>query len=165
LKIFRAWLLLLALLASSQAFAQQTQTTSPVSLGAGASFIGNVGAFPTPATNGALSWYNLQPTASTNANNIKASAGVVYNVAAFNNSATINYLRLYNVSGAPTCTSATNLVYQQIIPATTVAAAVVDIPLGITFSTGIGICVTAGYGGTDSTVATASALLVNVGYK
>lgn len=36
---------------------------------------------------------------------------------------------------------------------------------GITFSTGISICVTGGYGQTNTTNATASAISLNVGYK
>lgn len=120
-----------------------------------------------PGTAGGLSWYFVQPTASDNHVNIKNGAGQVYHVAATNNSATINYLRLYNAaSGFNGCNSATNLVAQWAVPASTSGAGfVADIAQGITFATGISICVTSGYATNDTTNATASAMSVNVGYK
>lgn len=120
-----------------------------------------------PGTSGGLSWYNVEPAASDNHANIKNGAGVVYHVAVTNNSATVNYLRLYNAAtGFNGCNSATNLIFSMIIPASTSGAGFVeDIAMGITFSTGISICVTSGYGQTNTTNATASAIEVNVGYK
>ena len=109
--------------------------------------------------------YFLQPTASTNANNVKASAGSVYWVLVMNNSATVNYLRLYNTAGAPTCSSATNLVTQIMIPAsTTVGGVSIPFLYGLPFSSGIGICVTSGYATTDVTNATATSMAVTIGY-
>ena len=123
-----------------------------------------VGSSPSPATSGGLSVYFLQPTASTNANNIKASAGQVYKIDIFNNSATVHYLRLYNTATTGTCNSATGLVGQWIIPGSTTGAGVSSSwDLGIAFSAGIALCVTSGYDGTGN--ATASALMVNIGYK
>jgi hypothetical protein len=119
-----------------------------------------------PAATGGLTTYFLQPIAGTNSTNIKASAGTVYHVSVTNNSATVNYLRFYNTSSAPTCTSATSLVYQLAIPASTSGAGFVqDISAGLAFSTGIGICVSSGYATTDATNATATAISLTIGYK
>lgn len=120
-----------------------------------------------PRTSGGLSVYFLQPTASSNQNNIKNGAGQVYKISVTNNSATVNYLRLYNAaSGFSGCNSATNLVYQMAIPASTSGAGYSDSwDYGIAFSTGISICVTSGYATNDTTNATASAMSVNIGYK
>jgi hypothetical protein len=120
-----------------------------------------------PGTTNGLTFYNLEPTASDNHANIKNGAGLVYHIAATNNSATINYLRLYNAAtGFNGCNSATNLQWEVEIPASTSGAGFVeDIAEGITFATGISICVTGAYGQTNTTNATASAIEVNVGYK
>lgn len=118
-------------------------------------------------TSGGLSVYFVQPTASDNHVNIKNGAGQVYKISVTNNSATVNYLRLYNAaSGFNGCNSATNLVYQMAIPASTSGAGYSDSwEFGMAFSTGISICVTSGYPTNDTTNATASAMSVNVGYK
>jgi hypothetical protein len=124
-------------------------------------------AAPTPVTSGGLSVYFVQPAASDNHVVIKAGAGQVYKITAMNNSATVNYLRLYNATtGFNGCNSATNLVYQGQIPASTTVGGLSDSwDLGMAFSTGISICVTSGYATTDTTNATASAMSVNIGYK
>jgi hypothetical protein len=120
-----------------------------------------------PATAGGLSIFFLQPTASDNHAVIKAGAGQVYKITAFNNSATVNYLRLYNATtGFNGCNSATNLVYQAQIPASTSVGGFSDSwESGMAFATGISICVSSGYAQTDTTNATATAMSVNVGYK
>ncbi len=121
---------------------------------------------PVPAASGGLTTYFLQPTASTNSVNVKATAGQVYWVLAENNSATVNYLRLYNTSSAPTCSSASLLITQIQIPASTSVGGVnIPLPFGIPFSTGIGICVTSGYATTDTTNATATAISLTIGYN
>lgn len=117
-----------------------------------------------PVASGGLSIYFVQPTASDNHVNIKNGAGQVYKISVTNNSSTINYLRLYNAaSGFNGCNSATNLVYQMAVPAS--SGFVDQWDMGMPFSTGISICVTSGYATTDTTNATASAMSVNVGYK
>lgn len=124
-------------------------------------------AVPTPAASGALTTFFLQPTASDNHANIKNGAGTVYHIRATNNSATINYLRLYNAAtGFNGCNSATNLVTQIAVPASTSGAGFVDDnAIGDAYSTGISICVTSGYATTDTTNATASAMSITISYK
>jgi hypothetical protein len=118
-----------------------------------------------PIVASTMSSYFLQPTAGTNANNVKASAGSVYWVLVMNNSGTVNYLRLYNTAGTPTCSSATNLVTQIMIPAsTTVGGVSIPFLYGLPFTSGIGICVTSGYATTDVTNATATSMALTIGY-
>lgn len=120
-----------------------------------------------PTTANGLSNYVVEPAASDNHATIKAGAGQVYSIAVFNNSATINYIRLYNATTAFNgCNSATNLVWEGNIPASASGAGFIyDVSQGISFSTGISICVTGGYGQTNTTSATATAMSVNVSYK
>lgn len=146
-------------------YAQQVDLASYA--GAPVSVTNPVFAALAPTTSGGLSNYNIQPAASDNHAVIKAGAGQVYKIEAFNNSATVNYVRLYNATtGFNGCNSATNLVWQGIIPASTSGAGLSASWMpGIAFATGISICVTSGYAQNDTTNATASALIVNVGYK
>lgn len=126
-----------------------------------------VQAQPTPVTTGGVSVYFVQPTASDNHVVIKAGAGQVYKIMVTNNSATVNYIRLYNATtGFNGCNSASNIVYQAAIPASTTVGGLADSwDLGMAFALGISICVTSGYATTDTTNATASAMSVNIGYK
>lgn len=127
---------------------------------------GNVG--EVPLTAGGLSTFVLEPAASDNHTNIKNGAGQVYGILAFNNSATVNYWRLYNAaSGFNGCNSATNLVLEGHIPASTSDAGfVIPIPGGgVAFGTGISICVTSAYGQTAVTNATALAISLDILYK
>ncbi len=121
----------------------------------------------TPSTSGGLTTFFLQPTASDNHAVIKAGAGQVYYILAMNNSATVNYLRFYNATtGFNGCNSATNLVTQVQIPASTSVGGVsIPLPIGLPFSTGISVCVTSGYATNDTTNATATAMSVTIGYN
>lgn len=130
--------------------------------------IGNTSFGVAPTTSGGLTPSTFQIAASDNHTNIKASAGQVYHISVTNNSATLAYLRLYNAgSGFNGCNSATNLLYQMIIPANTSGAGYVeDISMGLGgFTTGISMCVTGGYATNDTTAAPANAIIVNIGYK
>ncbi len=121
----------------------------------------------TPQTAGGLLGFILEPAASDNHTNIKNGAGQVYHIIAFNNSATVNYIRLYNAgTGINGCNSASNLVWEGHIPASTSDAGFSEpIPEGLAFAAGISICVTSGYGQTNTTNATASAISIDVLYK
>ncbi len=154
-------------------------TTINAALPAGTNLLGKVGIDQTtpgttnavqevPGTAGGQSWFFLQPAASDNHTVVKNGATQVYNIIFNNNSATVNYLRLYNVgTGFNGCNSATGLVAQFQIPASTQVGGMV-IPIaggGIAFATGLSICVTSLYATTDTTAATASAMSINIGYK
>lgn len=122
---------------------------------------------PLAATTGGVSVYNVQPGASDNHANIKNGAGQVYKISVTNNSANVNYIRLYDAgTGFNGCNSATGIKYSNAIPASTSIGGILDQwDVGMSFSTGISICVSSGYAQTDTTAATASAMNVNIGYK
>jgi len=111
---------------------------------------------------GGLTKFTLQAAASTNATSIKASAGTVYHIEGFGTSATPAWVTFYNTAGAPTC--GTGIVWQTIIPGvSTGAGGIMDIAKGLDFSTGIGICITTGIGGTGAVAA--GTFVLNIGYK
>lgn len=129
-------------------------------------FVTNANA-PSPTTTGGLTTFFLQPAASDNHTVVKNGAGQVYFVLAENNSATVNYLRFYNAgTGFNGCNAATNLVSQIQIPASTSVGGIsIPLPFGISFATGISICVTSGYATNDTTNATATAISLTIGYN
>jgi len=126
-----------------------------------------LGIFETLKTAGGYSTFFLQPAASDNHATVKNGSGQVYHITAQNNSATINYLRLYNAgTGFNGCNSATNLVMQVQIPASTsVGSFDASYTAGVPFGSGISICVTSGYATNDTTNATATAMSVTILYN
>lgn len=135
---------------------------SPLQMKGGALFVQ-----PVPGTANGLTAYVVEPGASDNHVVIKAGAGTVYHVFATTKHTAAQYMRLYNATtGFNGCNSATNLQWEGIIPAASTGAGLVeDIGMGLSFATGISICVTGAYGNTDTTNATASVTTVNVMYK
>ncbi len=125
------------------------------------------GVIPTVTTSGGMTSFFVQPTASDNHTVVKAGAGQVYYVLAMNNSATVNYLRFYDATtGFNGCNSASNLITQIQIPASTSVGGIsIPLPFGLPFATGISICVTSAYATNDTTNATASAMSLTIGYK
>ncbi len=126
-------------------------------------------ATPTAATTGGLTNYLVEAAASDNHVVIKATAGTVYHINITNKSGAIQYVRLYNATtGFNGCNSATNIVYEAEVPFQTsnVGGFIDGSPMGIaSFATGIAICYTGAFGQTDTTNATASASVINIGYK
>lgn len=124
-------------------------------------------ASPVAAATGGASAYHVLPAASDNHAVIKNGAGTAYSAQVTNNSATKNYMRLYDAgTGFNGCNSATGIIWGMEIPPTDGGFSVMlGGPVGMIFSTGLSICVTSGYGDTDTTNATATALIVNVQYK
>lgn len=116
-----------------------------------------------PGTATGLSFATITAANSTNATNLKNAAGQLYHITAYNNSATLAWVSFYNTAGTPTC--GTGIVYQAMIPAnsTSGAGVVEDIADGLTFTTGIGYCITTGIAGTGSVAATS--YVVNFGYR
>jgi hypothetical protein len=124
-------------------------------------------ATPTATATGGATPSNYIAAASNNSTNLKASAGTVYSVLLINNTATEKFVRLYDSASAPTCTSATGVVFYSPIPAnsTTGAGFVVPMPVGMTFANGIGWCITGASGTTDNTSTAAGDVVMNVTYK
>lgn len=138
--------------------------TSPLSLDTS----GNLRTAP-QATAGGGATLNapIVPTASDNHAVIKNGAGTVYSVHTSNNSATKNYLRLYDAgTGFNGCNSATNAIFaMEIAPNDSGFSVAIGGAVGGAFTNGLSICVTSGFGLTDTTNATATAIYVNVAYK
>ncbi len=100
---------------------------------------------------------------------IKATAGTVYGLALSNNSSSPYYVKLYNTGSAPTCGSGTPMARFE-VPAnsTPTSGAGSNLPFGqpgIAFSSGIGLCVTAGLSDSDATAPSGGVGLVNISYQ
>jgi hypothetical protein len=105
--------------------------------------------------------YHVVAAASANAANIKASAGVVYGIDIFNNAAYPIYVKLHNTSGAPTPGSG-------VVRAFGVQAGVhysKTFPLGLAFTTGIGISIVTGITDASAAAVAANDCVVDVEYK
>jgi len=116
---------------------------------------------------GCTAYTPFVPAASDNHQTVKNGAGTACWIAVSNNSATKNYARLYDAgTGFNGCNSATGVIFAFEIPPTDSGF---TIPLGgvngLAFSTGLSLCITSGFGLTDTTSATATAMYVNVAYK
>lgn len=125
----------------------------------------NGGTWVQPSTNSGTSNFSLIAANSTNSTNVKNAPGVITEISVYNNSATIGYLKLYNSASAPTCGSGTPVGRYMIPASTSGAGSNVNIPLGKAFSTGIGFCITAAIGDSDTTAVAANAYIVNMTYK
>lgn len=99
--------------------------------------------------------------ASTNATNVKASAGNLYNLQAFNNGAAPRYLKIYDKATAPTVGTDTPKHTYMIPPG---GGVVVQNPVGMTYSAGIGFAITAVMTVADTTVVVANEVIVNFEY-
>lgn len=105
--------------------------------------------------------------ASDNRATLKNGAGVAMSVHTSNNSATKNYLRLYDAgTGFNGCNSATGVIFAMEIPPNDGGFSVsLGGGVGIAFTTGLSWCITSGFGLTDTTNATASAIYANASYR
>lgn len=139
---------------SSPVVMASDQSAIPVTLGA-------------VATGGATAYTPFVPTASDNHQTVKNGAGTVYSFSISNNSATKNYARLYDLgTGFNGCNSATGVIFAFEIPPTDGGFSIQPGGAnGMAFSTGLSLCITSGFGLTDTTNATATAMYVNVAYK
>jgi hypothetical protein len=104
--------------------------------------------------------------ASNNSTLVATGARFLHSVTAINTTATIYYLRLYDLAAAPTCSSATGVVANFPIPASTTGAGMtVNIPsAGLLFSAGLGFCLTGAAPNNDNTNA-ATGVHINLGYR
>lgn len=121
----------------------------------------SIAAVPTPATSGGCSNYHLVAGASTNAGSIKASAGQVYGVHVFNNAAYPVYVKLHNTAGTPTVGA--GVVYTVAVQAGQRADVV--LPMGMAFSTGIGITIVKDIADAGTTAVASADCVVDIDYK
>lgn len=119
---------------------------------------------PVPGASGSCTPYHLAggTAASTNSTNIKASAGTLCHLTAINTTVTTYYLRMYNLAAAPTCSSATGAVHTY--PVLPSGGINIPLPVGETYSAGIGFCVTGGGSDTDNTNA-ATGVYIEASYR
>jgi hypothetical protein len=123
---------------------------------------------PAASTTGGASNYTFEVAASDNHQTIKNGAGTVYDIDAFSIHTAAMFMRLYDLgTGFNGCNSATGLIWEGQIPGpgTTGGGYTKSIPVGRAFTTGLSVCVTGGFGNTNTTSATASVSSVNIGYK
>lgn len=119
-----------------------------------------------PGTTNGCTPYHLLSTASTNATNIKPTAGTLCSVVVINPTSTVYDLRFYDSAAAPpTCSSATGVVLNLPVPASTTGSGFV-IPWhhGQKFVSGIGFCLTGAVADNDNTAA-AAGVAINLGYN
>jgi len=129
--------------------------------------VGAIQNFPGATTNGGASPGFYISTASNNSTNIKASSGTLYSFSVINVTASLKYIRIYDLGAAPTCTSATGIIYYSPIPGSTTNPVPLTwtAPVGKRFDNGIGFCITGGAGTTDNTSTAAGDAVFNYDYK
>ena len=109
----------------------------------------------------------IAAAASDNHAVLHNGAGAAMSVHVSNNSATKNYLRLYDAgTGFNGCNSATGVIFAMEIPPNDSGFTVsLGGGLGISFANGLSWCITSGFGLTDTTAATPSAIYANASYR
>jgi hypothetical protein len=155
-----------AFVTNTTALGQATMAnSSPVVIASDQSAVPTTSASAT--TGGSTPYTPFVPAASDNHQTVKNGAGTSYSVTTSNNSATKNYLRLYDSgTGFNGCNSATGVIFAMEIPPTDSGFTVLTGGTnGLAFTTGLSVCVTSGFGLTDTTNATATAIYVNIAYK
>ena len=138
--------LLLAMGLAATAYAQGTQPIAGIAAGAVS--------------------YAYNSLASDNSTLIKGSPGNVYQVIAVNTTGTIYYLKFYDKKTAPTCGTDT-VKFIAAIPfgqSSSGGGFSIQIPVGVSFFTGLGFCITANAAFNDDTSA-ATGITLDVIYK
>jgi hypothetical protein len=104
--------------------------------------------------------------ASTNSTSIKPAAGQLVAVVAVNTTAALYYLKFYDTAAAPTCNSST-VVLSMPVPfgaSSSGGTIILQLPQGLQFLNGIGMCLTGGLADNDNTNA-ATGVAINVFFK
>lgn len=116
-------------------------------------------------TAGGWSQHVLVSAASTNATVVKASAGQVGVIVVSNINAAICYLKFYNTASTPT-PGTTTVTWIVPIPGNTAGAgAVVSLPPGLEFTTGIAYALVTGAANGSTSGVAASEVTVSIAYK
>lgn len=104
--------------------------------------------------------------ASTNSTSIKPAAGQLVAVAAVNTTAALYYLKFYDTAAAPTCNTST-VVLSLPVPfgaSSSGGTIILQLPQGMQFLNGIGMCLTGAIADNDNTNA-ATGVAINVFFK
>lgn len=121
---------------------------------------------PRPNTTGVngTNVFNLISIADTNAKTIKATGGNLYSIIAIGLTSTVRFLKLYNKSSVPNVGVDKPLMTIP-IPANTQGAGVaIPFSMGVNFSNGISIAITANVDDNDNTAINAKDCVVNLTY-
>lgn len=119
---------------------------------------------PRPNTTGVngTSVFNLVSTAGTNANTIKATGGNLYSIIAIGLTSTVRFLKLYNKASVPNV-GVDKAVMTIPIPANTQGAGIsIPFSMGVNFSNGISIAITANVDDNDNTGINAKDCVINL---
>jgi hypothetical protein len=81
-----------------------------------------------------------------------------------NVNAAARFLKMYNSASAPTAGSGTPVMTIQIPGNTAGAGLVLDFPMGLAFSSGIGFTITGAVGDSDTTAVAANEIILNLFY-
>lgn len=105
---------------------------------------------------------HLLSAASNNSTNVKNAAGEICALVIVNTTATMYDFRLYNSSTGPLCASPSSVAWNTPVPASTSGAGfTVSLPNNMSFTTGIGFCLTGANADNDNTNAATG---VNINY-
>jgi hypothetical protein len=122
----------------------------------------DVNALPAAATSGGASAHAVVSLATVNAANIKSSAANIYGFSFSNTSASAwAYVKLFNKATTPAPGTDTPAAVYPIPPGGTLSR---DMPVGLSFSAGLGIAVTANPALNDATAITANQVVGTVEY-
>lgn len=121
------------------------------------------------AANAQSTPYHYLSAASNNSTlisaNVSGTIQSIHSIVAINTTATVYYIRFYDRVAAPTCSSATGVVANFPIPASTSGAGfVLSLPDGMLFGLGIGFCITGAGADNDNTNA-ATGVTIDVTYN
>ena len=112
-------------------------------------------------TGGATINYTIS-AASNNAKVVKSSAGQVYSVVACNDGAAKCFVKLYNKTTTPTVGTDAPVMTFLVPPGASID---IQLPVGISFSSGIGLAITGGIATADNTAVALNQVAVSVHYK
>lgn len=106
---------------------------------------------PVASASGGGTGTQILSAASNNATNIKPNPGTLYVAVALNTASTTAYLKFYDTSGIPQC-GTTSVKFT--LPLVQNVPMAISPAVGISFTSGIGLCITAGQAVTDNASAT-----------
>lgn len=109
--------------------------------------------------------YHYVSGASVNQVNVKGAAGTLYTLAAMNQNTSQRYLKLFDKATTPS-PGTDHPVQTYMIPgASSGAGAVIPLPVGMLFASGIGFAITGQISDLDATAVGASDVVVNLAYS
>ncbi len=103
--------------------------------------------------------------ATANCSSVKSSPGVLYMITSASTSNQPNFIRLYDLATTPVATAQVPKLIIAMQASNNVNPPNPIPPIGLSFTAGIGICITASSQATDNGLAATAGASVSVGYK